>query len=60
MTRELVESIVADEHAALARGRLVRRPPRHRAELFVETALDDEFVDFLTLPAYAAVLDAGG
>ena len=31
VTRELVESIVAEEHAALARGGLVRRPPRHRA-----------------------------
>ncbi len=28
-------------------------------DVFVATALDDEFVDFLTLPAYAEVLDAG-
>ena len=55
VTRELVESVVDRGVRRAARGRLVRRPPRHRArDLFVATALDDEFVDFLTLPAYAA------
>ena len=28
-------------------------------DIFVATALDDEFVDFLTLPAYAEVVGAG-
>ena len=28
-------------------------------DIFVATALDDEFVDFLTVPAYAEVVRAG-
>jgi malate synthase len=60
VTRELVESIVADEHAALRQAGWYVDHLDAARRIFVETALDDEFVDFLTLPAYAAVLDAGG
>jgi malate synthase len=58
VTRELVESLVTDEYAALEQaGWYVAHLPTAR-RLFLQTALDDEFVDFLTLPAYAAVLAA--
>jgi malate synthase len=64
VTHELVERVVAEEcdairqrigEAAWASGHwdLARR-------LFVETALNAEFPDFLTLPAYRAVLAAEG
>ena len=59
VTRELVESIVADEHAALREAGWYADHLDTARRIFVETALDDEFVDFLTLPAYAAVLEAG-
>ena len=58
VTKELVESLVTDEYAALEQaGWYVAHLPTAR-RLFLQTALDDEFVDFLTLPAYAAVLEA--
>ena len=59
VTRELVESIVAEEHAALREAGWYADHLDTARRVFVETALDDEFVDFLTLPAYAAVLAAG-
>ena len=59
VTRELVESIVAEEHAALREAGWYADHLDTARRIFVETALDDEFVDFLTLPAYAAVLAAG-
>ncbi len=58
VTRELVESIVEEEHAALREAGWYVDHLDTARRLFVETALDDEFVDFLTLPAYAAVLAA--
>ena len=60
VTRELVESIVAEEHAALREAGWYADHLDTARRIFVATALDDEFVDFLTLPAYAAVLAAGG
>ncbi|MDH2425126.1 malate synthase A [Sphaerisporangium sp. TRM90804] len=54
VTRELVERVISEELAA------VREEPGYdaalfeqAAELFKEVALDDDFADFLTLPAYA-------
>jgi malate synthase len=59
VTRELVESVVAEELAGLRdAGWYVEHLDTAR-DLFVATALDDDFVDFLTLPAYVQVLDAG-
>jgi malate synthase len=58
--KEMVERLVEEEYAALVEaGAYADHLPRAR-ELFVRTALDDEFEDFLTIPAYAAVLAAGG
>jgi malate synthase len=59
VTRDLVESIVAEEHSALREAGWYADHLDTARRIFVETALDDEFVDFLTLPAYAAVLHAG-
>ena len=59
VTRELVESTVAEEHAALREAGWYADHLDTARRVFVETALDDEFVDFLTVPAYAAVLAAG-
>jgi malate synthase len=59
VTRELVESIVAEEHAALRDAGWYADHLDTARRIFVQTALDDEFVDFLTLPAYAEVLAAG-
>ena len=45
--------------AARVRGRrrgFARARGRRRGRLFVECALDPDFPDFLTLPAYAEVL----
>jgi malate synthase len=54
VTRELVERVLATEC-----GRLDGLPGLEQARtLFERAALDDDFVDFLTLPAYAAVLAA--
>ncbi|WP_214322120.1 malate synthase A [Nonomuraea sediminis] len=54
ITRELVEQIIAEELAKIA------TEPGHDAELygqaealFKEVALNDDFAEFLTLPAYA-------
>ena len=58
MTRELVESLVTEELAALREGGWYVDHLDAAREIFVATALDDEFVDFLTLPAYDAVLAA--
>jgi malate synthase len=58
--RALVLRLVAEEYAALVdSGADADHLPQAR-ELFVRTALNDDFEDFLTLPAYAAVLAAGG
>ncbi len=59
--RALVERVVAEEYAALvtAGGAYAAHLETAR-DLFLATALDDEFVDFLTLPAYDEVLRAGG
>ncbi|GAA3811798.1 malate synthase A [Sphaerisporangium flaviroseum] len=53
-TKELVERIISEELDK------IRQEPGHdeslytqAAELFKEVALDDDFADFLTLPAYA-------
>ena len=56
ITRELVERIVEEEHAALGDGEHLDDARR----LFVGSALAEDFPDFLTLPAYAVVLAAGG
>ncbi|MGI8522095.1 MAG: malate synthase A [Nocardioides sp.] len=60
VTRALVESIVAEEYAALVEAGAYADHLATARDLFVRTALDDDFEDFLTLPAYAAVLAAGG
>jgi malate synthase len=59
--RDLVERVVAEEYDALvaAGGPYAAHLPTAR-DLFVATALDDDFADFLTLPAYDEVLRAGG
>ena len=54
VTRDLVERIVAEEHAAL--GDTVDDDARR---LFVECALDDDYPDFLTLQAYDVLLARG-
>ena len=56
VTRELVESIVAEEHDALRDAGWYADHLGTARRIFVETALDDDFVDFLTVPAYAALL----
>jgi malate synthase len=54
VTRDLVQRVLATECA-----RLEGLPGLAQARaLFEQSALDDDFVDFLTLPAYAAVLAA--
>ncbi len=56
VTRELVERLVEEEYAALEPA---ADDTEHLAEarrLFVETALDTDYPDFLTLPAYRSVL----
>ncbi|MFC7490866.1 MULTISPECIES: malate synthase A [unclassified Knoellia] len=59
ITRELVERVVEEEYAGLVEaGAYAEHLPLAR-ELFVRTALDDDYADFLTLPAYAEVLRAG-
>jgi malate synthase len=55
VTRELVERLVEEEYAALEAA----DHTQHLAEarrLFVESALDTDYPDFLTLPAYRSVL----
>ncbi|HEX4686674.1 MAG TPA: malate synthase A [Nocardioides sp.] len=59
--RALVERIVAEEHDALAAaGGPYAAHLATARDLFLTTALDDDFADFLTLPAYDEVLRAGG
>jgi malate synthase len=59
--RALVERIVAEEYDALvAAGGPYAAQLETARDLFLTTALDDDFVDFLTLPAYDEVLRAGG
>ncbi|MFC7485904.1 malate synthase A [Knoellia sp. CPCC 206453] len=59
ITRKLVERIVEEEYAGLVEsGAYADHLPLAR-ELFVRTALDDDYADFLTLPAYAEILRAG-
>jgi malate synthase len=59
--RALVERVVAEEYDALvATGGPYAAHLSTARDVFVTTALDDDFVDFLTLPAYDAVLAAGG
>ncbi|MFI6389624.1 malate synthase A [Nonomuraea sp. NPDC050540] len=54
VTKELVERIIADELAKIAKepGYDAERYAQAEA-LFKEVALDDDFAEFLTLPAYA-------
>ena len=59
VTRELVESVVTDELTALRDAGWYADHLDAARGVFVATALDDEFVDFLTLPAYAEVVRAG-
>jgi malate synthase len=59
--RALVERIVAEEYDALvAAGGPYAAHLETARDLFLSTALDDDFADFLTLPAYDEVLRAGG
>lgn len=58
VTRELVERVLAEE-LAKARELVTDDGDRLRldqaVELFVQVALADDFVEFLTLPAYALI-----
>ncbi len=56
VTRELVETVVAEELAGLRESGWYVDHLDTARDIFVATALDDDFVDFLTLPAYDAVL----
>jgi len=59
--RTLVERIVAEEYDALvAAGGPWAAQLSTARDLFLTTALDDDFPDFLTLSAYDEVLRAGG
>jgi malate synthase len=59
--RALVERVVAEEYDALvAAGGSAADHLSTARDLFLTTALDDDFADFLTLPAYDEVLRAGG
>jgi malate synthase len=54
-TRDLVERIIAEEMAAIAKAdgdEYDRAGYAQARDLFIEVALADEFVEFLTLPAY--------
>ncbi|GAA2357823.1 malate synthase A [Nonomuraea africana] len=54
VTKELVEQIIADEMAKIAEEPGYDAARYGQAEaLFKEVALDDDFAEFLTLPAYA-------
>ena len=58
ITRDAVEQLVEQEYAGLVRDADPADLPLWETarRLFVESALGAEFVDFLTLPAYQAVL----
>ena len=62
VTRELVDEVVESEYAALVESvgddQTARGALETARRLFVECALDPDFPDFLTLPAYAEVLKA--
>lgn len=62
VTRELVDEVVESEYAALVESvgddETARDALETARRLFVECALDPDFPDFLTLPAYAEVLKA--
>jgi malate synthase len=62
VTRKLVDEVVEREYAALVQSvgddETARGALETARRLFVECALDPEFPDFLTLPAYAEVLKA--
>jgi len=58
VTRELVERYVEEEYAALEAAATDTTHLAEARRLFVETALDPHYVDFLTLPAYRSVLVA--
>lgn len=62
VTRGLVDAVVEEEYAALLASAgddpHVRAALESARRLFVECALDPDFPDFLTLPAYAEVLRA--
>lgn len=62
VTRELVDEVVESEYAALVESvgddETARGALETARRLFVECALDPDFPDFLTLPAYAEVLKA--
>jgi malate synthase len=59
--RSLVERIVAEEYDALVvAGGPYSDHLETARDLFLATALDDDFTDFLTLPAYDEVLRDGG
>jgi malate synthase len=67
VTRELVLQIVASEYDALVAAARVQGASEETLaqwetarDLFAQTALASDFPDFLTLPAYDAVLRAGG
>ncbi|WP_353953810.1 malate synthase A [Knoellia sp. S7-12] len=59
ITRELVERIVEEEYAALVESGAYADHLAMARELFVRTALDDDYEDFLTLPAYAEIIRSG-
>ncbi|GII78302.1 malate synthase [Sphaerisporangium rufum] len=54
VTKELVERVIAEELDGIGREpEFDRARYTQAAELFAEVALDDDFAEFLTLPAYA-------
>lgn len=58
VSRELLDRVVEEEHAGLVAAGWYPQHLDAARELFVRTAIDPDFVDFLTLPAYEAVLAA--
>jgi malate synthase len=60
VTRDLVARIVEEEYAALVAAGLDTGHLAQARQLYEASALAEDFPDFLTLPAYAAVLAAGG
>ena len=59
ITRDAVAQVVEQEYAGLVRDVPADDLPQWETarRLFVDSALGAEFVDFLTLPAYQAVLE---
>jgi malate synthase len=61
VTRELVDRLVEEEYAALRQSvgdeAFAKGEWEAARRLFVECAIDPDFPDFLTLPAYAEVLE---